>query len=132
MLHSDRRAFPPRIAAALAAALLLFCLPAAASDEESSSSQAAPVVTDADCQEQWNESEASDSCAESSIAAEASMCRVQVNCKVTSVLTVVAVPIDQGKEKKNSPSRLFNNVLASLDDVADMHNCNGLLTVGDC
>ena len=130
MLNPDRGAFPLRIGAALVAALLLFCLPAAASEEESSSSQAVPAVTDAQCESKWNESEASDTCSESSIEAEASMCRVQADCQVAPVLATVD-PGDHDKGKKSSAHQ-FNNILASLGDVADLHNCSGVLTVGSC
>ena len=116
MTRSRPRSFPLRIGAALAAALLLFCLPAAASDDDST----APAVTDALCDDRWGDSEAADTCTDKSITAEGEMCRIVADCpKPLAVLIAPHPPI-------------ANNILATPDNVAQLHNCIGVLTVGSC
>ena len=126
MLNLDRGAFQFGIGAALAAALLLFSLPAAASEEESSSDANATVLTDAQCAGRWTESEAADTCSERSITAEGSMCRVIADCKVALAITVVP-----GDDNTNQ-GRYSNNILVTPNEAAQLHNCNGVLTVGSC
>ena len=121
--------FSLHIAAAFVVALLLSGLPAAANEEESSSDADATGLTDAECQGGWAESEADDTCRNENVTAEGSMCRIQAVCKPASVL-VVLTPDDGEKQKK--PAGYPNDITVSLDDVDDLRNCNGVLTVGNC
>ena len=114
-------------------ALLLFSVPAV-SEEDSSSDADATGLTDADCQGEWADSVADDTCQNESVTAEGEMCRVVAACK-TPALVLVPPPVNiQTNDNKNSGTDRYNNnnSLVNLDDVADLVNCGGVLTVGSC
>ena len=127
MLNLHRGAFPFGIGAAFAAALLLFCLAAAASEEDSSSAVSAPVVTDGECDDRWTESEAADDCTDKSITAEDSMCRIIAECPVSLVILPSSDEVTEATNTSGS-----NNILVTPNEAAQLHNCNGVLTVGSC
>ena len=124
MLHSERGSFPLRIGVALAAALLLFSFPAASSD----TAIAPPAPTDAQCSQKWGDSEADDSCQNESISVDGVQCRVQADCLMTIT--------EHNPTETNSTSLggtySSTEILATLDDVARLYNCGGVLTIGSC
>ena len=73
-MPNPEEALPVRIGVALAVALSLFAFPAA-----SQVSAVASPPTDAQCRDQWAQSEVDDDCQNESVAA--GMCRVQADCR---------------------------------------------------
>ena len=123
MPDSGPGSFPSRIAAALAAALLLCGLPAAG--EATSSSAVSPVApTVSQCETEWGKSQADDECRNESVTVGGIMCRVEAECLVT--LTSSDNSTSDGDTYSSTEAE------AALDEVADLYNCGGVLTVGSC
>ena len=55
------------------------------------------------------------------------MCRIRADCTVAAALTVV--PEDN---KRPEQGRHSNDIAAAPEEVAELRNCNGVLTVGSC
>ena len=122
--QSQSRGFPLRIGVALAAALLLFGSPAVSEDSGEDSAVGAPSPTDTECANAWAESDAKGTCENGSATAEAGLCRIETNCLVTVTSTS---PL-----RDDTDTTAYTEILATQDEVADLHNCGGVLTVGNC
>ena len=127
MLNLARGAFPLGIGAALVVVLLAFSFPAVSQDSTSSD-----APTDAQCSDNWADSAADDTCRNESVTAEGGMCRVEAECKVAALLVSAPVNVPTDDNKTNQDNFFSNSMLATLDEVANLHNCNGVLTVGSC
>ena len=119
----------------LVAVLLAFSFPAVSQDSTSSDADATGP-TAAQCSEKWGESEADDTCRNESISVDGGLCSISAQCKVPGLVTVLGsvpgnIQTDDGKTE-GTDSYFSTSIQTALDNVADLRNCNGELTVGSC
>ena len=125
MPNLELRVLPFGIGVALVAVLLAFSFPAVSQDS-TSSAVAAPVVTDAQCSEKWGDSKANDTCQNESVTADGGLCRVEAEC---------LAQLTSAQNNNNEPIQntyYSTSISATLDQVANLYNCGGLLTIGSC
>ncbi len=104
----------PLAVAAIALALAGSAIPEA-------TAQSGGAVTQADCEAAWNSASARLTCSSGSITLSGGQCRIVKEC--------------QHYEDTDAGTHLAqksNDVTVPLDDVDDLHNCDGNLWVGAC
>ena len=124
--HAAVPSYLLRIGIALVAALLLFARPAASEDNPASSAAGENAPTGAECESQWASSAADDTCRNESVTAEDGMCRVEAECLATLTVSL-------GDDSSPLGDVYYSTeLLVSLDQVARLSNCGGVLEVGSC
>lgn len=111
-LHAIRRS-----CLAGAVLLVLSAVGLTGRDAAAQSTSEQPVTADA-CRDQWNQSDAQNSCSTPVVAVQSGQCRIETSCYFWHN------PAYNGNQD--------NSGTYSLADVAILKNCNGSLTVGNC
>lgn len=101
-----------------AAVLLVLSAAGLTGGEAAAQSTSEQTVTAEACQDQWNLSEAQQSCQNAEISVQAEQCRIEASCYFWHN------PAYNGYQD--------NTGTYSLADVAILRNCDGSLTVGNC
>ena len=73
-----------------------------------------PNLAQADCLDEWNGSSADETCDQNGILDFGDRCQIHASCGT------------------RSGDWVNSTITVSLDDVADLHNCDGSLQVGNC
>lgn len=101
-----------------AAVLLVLSAAGLTGGEAAAQSTSEQTVTADACQDQWNLSDAQQSCSNAAISVQAEQCRIEASCYFWH---------NPGYNGNQDNSGTY-----SLADVAILKNCDGSLTVGNC
>ena len=91
-------------------------------------SPAAPTASQ--CETEWGKSEADDACQNENITVDGVMCRIEAECLET--VTTSAATDDSSEPDDTYFPTSSTEAVVTLDEVADLYNCGGVLTIGSC